>query len=155
MNARNIQPPPQQQQPTLPLNAATGAPAGTRGGQSTVSAPGGGVQQAAGGPVVDGGSLENLPMDKFVAAVQNAEATEQKQLLGEKLYSMIKHWHPEWVGKLTGMLLEIDNRELLAMIMDHRDEAATSNLRKRVDSALQVLVANKQQLASDHSKGGE
>jgi polyadenylate-binding protein len=147
MTARNIQPSTQQQ--AAPVNPSTG---GTPANRGPPSQP---VAQAP--PGVDGVSLELLPMEKFVALVQNADPAGQKQFLGEKLYSIIKQWHPDAVGKLTGMLLEIDNRELLGMIMDHRDDMPASTLRKKVDSALQVLENSKHlpKDSLDHPKGGE
>ena len=42
--------------------------------------------------------------------------TEQKQLLGERLFTMIHRITPSLAGKVTGMLLEIDNSELLHML---------------------------------------
>ncbi len=45
-----------------------------------------------------------------------AQPQEQKQMLGERLYPLIHTMHPEWAGKITGMLLEIDNAELLHML---------------------------------------
>jgi polyadenylate-binding protein len=138
MNARNIQQPPQQQ-PALPINSL---PSSAGGNRVTSGQPGPGEGKLS---AAEGISLDVISGENFVATVQNADSTEQKQLLGEKLYAMIKNWHPEWAGKLTGMLLEIENRELLAMIMDHREDVPASNLRKKVDSALQVLVANKSQ----------
>uniref|UniRef100_A0A8C1NYZ7 Polyadenylate-binding protein n=1 Tax=Cyprinus carpio TaxID=7962 RepID=A0A8C1NYZ7_CYPCA len=45
-----------------------------------------------------------------------APLKEQKQLLGERLYPLIQALHPTLAGKITGMLLEIDNSELLHML---------------------------------------
>ncbi|KAG9339706.1 hypothetical protein JZ751_023352, partial [Albula glossodonta] len=45
-----------------------------------------------------------------------APLMEQKQLLGERLYPLIHALHPTLAGKITGMLLEIDNSELLHML---------------------------------------
>ncbi|XP_042562810.1 embryonic polyadenylate-binding protein-like isoform X2 [Clupea harengus] len=45
-----------------------------------------------------------------------APLMEQKQLLGERLYPLIYALHPNLAGKITGMLLEIDNSELLHML---------------------------------------
>uniref|UniRef100_A0A8B9GXN8 Polyadenylate-binding protein n=1 Tax=Astyanax mexicanus TaxID=7994 RepID=A0A8B9GXN8_ASTMX len=45
-----------------------------------------------------------------------APLLEQKQLLGERLYPLIQALHPNLAGKITGMLLEIDNSELLHML---------------------------------------
>jgi len=46
----------------------------------------------------------------------SAPPAEQKQMLGERLFPMIADMHPELAGKITGMLLEIDNAELLHML---------------------------------------
>ena len=45
-----------------------------------------------------------------------APPQEQKQMLGERLFPLIQHMYPELSGKITGMLLEIDNSELLHML---------------------------------------
>ncbi|KAL1957442.1 hypothetical protein VTO42DRAFT_6010 [Malbranchea cinnamomea] len=57
---------------------------------------------------------------------------QQKQMLGEALYPKIHAQQPELAGKITGMLLEMDNTELLTLI---DDEAA---LRAKVEEALTV-----------------
>jgi polyadenylate-binding protein len=41
---------------------------------------------------------------------------EQKQMLGEVLYMRIANSQPELAGKITGMLLEMDNNELLNLL---------------------------------------
>lgn len=145
MTARNIQPPAQQQ--NVPLNPSSSAAA-------RVSAP---PSQPAGQPPVDGPNLESMPIDKFVTLVQNADASSQKQVLGEKIYSIIRQWYPDAAGKLTGMLLEIENRELLGLIAEYRDDSQESGLRRKVDSALQVLESSKHTAkdASVRPKGGE
>ncbi|PWW77315.1 Polyadenylate-binding protein/Hyperplastic disc protein [Tuber magnatum] len=56
----------------------------------------------------------------------------QKQLLGESLYPKIQRQHPELAGKITGMLLEMDNMELLALLDDEQALIA------KVDEALSV-----------------
>ena len=45
-----------------------------------------------------------------------APPQEQKQMLGERLFPLIHGMYPEMAGKITGMLLEIDNSELLHML---------------------------------------
>ncbi len=46
---------------------------------------------------------------------------EQKQMLGERFFPVIQQMHSELADKITGMLLEIDNSELL-----HRLESCES-----------------------------
>ena len=46
----------------------------------------------------------------------DAPPQEQKQMLGERLFPPIQRMHPDLAGKITGMLLEIDNSELLHML---------------------------------------
>jgi len=50
------------------------------------------------------------------AGLANATPQEQKQMLGERLFPLIQSMQPELAGKITGMLLEIDNTELLHML---------------------------------------
>ena len=65
-----------------------------------------------------------------------APPQEQKQMLGERLYPLIQTMHAEWAGKITGMLLEIDNAELLHML------ESRESLKAKVDEAVAVLQAH-------------
>lgn len=67
-----------------------------------------------------------------MAALNQASAPQQKQMLGEALYPKIHAQQPELAGKITGMLLEMDNEELLNLTGN--DQA----LREKVDEALTV-----------------
>ena len=46
----------------------------------------------------------------------SATQQQQKQMLGERLFPLIQVTHGDMAGKITGMLLEIDNSELLHML---------------------------------------
>lgn len=48
-------------------------------------------------------------------ALSTAPPTQQKQMLGEALYPKIHEMNPALAGKITGMLLEMSNEELLAL----------------------------------------
>lgn len=48
-------------------------------------------------------------------ALTAAPPTQQKQMLGEAIYPKIQIQQPELAGKITGMLLEMDNAELLTL----------------------------------------
>uniref|UniRef100_A0A673UPF3 Polyadenylate-binding protein n=1 Tax=Suricata suricatta TaxID=37032 RepID=A0A673UPF3_SURSU len=61
---------------------------------------------------------------------------EQKQMIGERLYPLIYDAHPQLAGKITGMLLEIDNSELLLML------ESPESLNAKVEEALAVLQAH-------------
>ncbi|KAG9516062.1 hypothetical protein KCU93_g9290, partial [Aureobasidium melanogenum] len=61
-----------------------------------------------------------------------AASRQQKQMLGEVLYPKIVKLQPQHAGKLTGMILEMDNNAILHLIAD--DVA----LRSEVDEALRV-----------------
>ncbi|KAK8879938.1 polyadenylate-binding protein [Apiospora arundinis] len=57
---------------------------------------------------------------------------QQKQMLGEMLFPKIAAIQPDLAGKITGMLLEMDNAELVNLIEDD------SALRAKVDEAMSV-----------------
>ncbi|XP_067867496.1 polyadenylate-binding protein 4 isoform X2 [Heterodontus francisci] len=65
-----------------------------------------------------------------------APPQEQKQMLGERLFPLIQSMHPSLAGKITGMLLEIDNSELLHML------ESPESLRSKVEEAVAVLQAH-------------
>lgn len=65
-----------------------------------------------------------------------APPQEQKQMLGERLYPLIHAIHSALAGKITGMLLEIDNSELLHML------ESPESLHSKVEEAVAVLQAH-------------
>jgi polyadenylate-binding protein len=78
------------------------------------------------------------------AALANATPQEQKQMLGERIFPLIQQMQPDLAGKITGMLLEIDNTELLHML------ESRESLKAKVEEAIAVLQAHqaKQMYAS-------
>lgn len=67
------------------------------------------------------------------SALAAAHPNDQKQMLGERLFPLIHDKFPTVAGKVTGMLLEMDNAEILHLLED-RDL-----LSSRVDEAVAVL----------------
>ncbi|KAF9936136.1 Protein phosphatase PP2A regulatory subunit B [Mortierella alpina] len=67
------------------------------------------------------------------AALAAADPDMQKQMVGEHLYPQVVLRQPEYAGKITGMLLEMDNGELLHLLEDSRA------LDVKVGQALSVL----------------
>lgn len=88
--------------PRGPVQAGRGGPRGV-------------LPQAQGGRVVapQVPHISSSGIDPAVFA--SSSAAQQKQLLGESLYPKIQRQHPDLAGKITGMLLEMDNMELLAL----------------------------------------
>lgn len=82
--------------------------------------------------------IPNDPEQLTAAALANASPQQQKQMLGERLYPLIYKLQPSLAGKITGMLLEIDNTELLHMLESH------DALLDKVNEAVAVLVAHQQ-----------
>jgi len=56
-----------------------------------------------------------IPAALTSQALSAATTTQQKQMLGEALYPKIHEMNPGLAGKITGMLLEMSNEELLAL----------------------------------------
>lgn len=65
-----------------------------------------------------------------------APPQEQKQMLGERLFPLIQRMYPDLAGKITGMLLEIDNSDLVHMLEDQ------TSLKGKVEEAVSVLQAH-------------
>lgn len=75
------------------------------------------------------------------SALASANAAEQKQMLGERLFPLIQQTHSELAGKITGMLLEMDNSELLHLLED------VNALKLKVKEAVKVLDEHNKSLA--------
>merc|ERR1712127_539195 len=72
-----------------------------------------------------------------LATLARMEKTDQKQTIGEQLYPKVKAlvMSDERAGKITGMLLELDNEDFLSIL----EPMADKNLRAKVDEAALVL----------------
>ncbi|KAI9889685.1 MAG: Protein phosphatase PP2A regulatory subunit B [Vezdaea aestivalis] len=95
-------------------------------GQSGRGMPPQGAQQVMGASSVQ--DLQAGLGDLSIAS----NPQQQKQMIGETLYPKIASLQPELAGKITGMLLEMENAELMALV---NDDAA---LRAKVDEAMSV-----------------
>lgn len=73
----------------------------------------GGPQGGRGGPAPMGGAPDLSASALLQNQLANAPPPQQKQILGEAIFPKISTLQPELAGKITGMLLEMDNQELV------------------------------------------
>ena len=81
-----------------------------------------------------GGNPQQEPLTAQLLA--SASPDQQKNMIGERLYPLIHAVQPELAGKITGMLLEMDNGELLHLL------EAPDALSSKIQEAINVLEAH-------------
>uniref|UniRef100_A0A7N5JPF7 Polyadenylate-binding protein 4-like n=1 Tax=Ailuropoda melanoleuca TaxID=9646 RepID=A0A7N5JPF7_AILME len=69
-----------------------------------------------------------------------ASATTQKSILGEKLVPLVQSIHPTLVGKISGILLEMDDAEILHMLK------YPEFLRAKINEVILILQSNQAQV---------
>lgn len=119
---------------------------GGGGGATRGGARGGGPGGGRGGkPQVGNGPERQYARDQqrpqqghdqgplTISSLATAPEDQKKQIIGERLFPLIKALQPGSAGKITGMLLEMDNGELLHLLENG------PSLKEKVDEALQVL----------------
>jgi len=77
---------------------------------------------------------EDLSDRLTTSRLANAPESQRKQLIGERLFPLVKVLQPHQAGKITGMLLEMDNGELLHLL------ESSAALKDKVEEAVQVLA---------------
>lgn len=114
----NRAPPPPQQGVRVPVQQRPTGPPPT---SAPVAPPQGVVGAAPDVPIIT------------PAQLAAASPMEQKQMLGEVIYMRIANSQPDLAGKITGMLLEMDNVELLHLV------ESPDAMNAKVNEALAVL----------------
>ncbi|XP_051132521.1 polyadenylate-binding protein 2-like [Andrographis paniculata] len=120
--------PPGRGMPDVPLQ-------GMAGGMLSVPYDVGGM------PMRDSGMSQPIPIGALASALANASPNEQRTMLGENLYPLVEQLEPETAAKVTGMLLEMDQTEVLHLL------ESPEALKAKVAEAMEVLrnVSQQQQ----------
>ncbi|KAI4364233.1 hypothetical protein MLD38_020355 [Melastoma candidum] len=101
-------------------------------GRTSRYVPNGRVRESHNGtggisPVSDP-SAATQGMEMLSSMLAAASPEQQKQILGERLYPLVQKQKPDLVAKITGMLLEMDNSELL-LLLESPDSLASKKSR--------------------------
>lgn len=75
----------------------------------------------------------SVPVGALASLLANAPPAEQRMMLGESLYPLVEQLEPESSAKVTGMLLEMDQTEVLHLL------ESPEALRAKVEEAMEVL----------------
>ncbi|KAF3615680.1 Polyadenylate-binding protein 2 [Capsicum annuum] len=94
-------------------------------------------------PMRDAGLSQPVPVGALASALANASPTEQRTMLGENLYPLVEQLEPDTAAKVTGMLLEMDQTEVLHLL------ESPEALKAKVAEAMEVLRNVSQQPSSN------
>ncbi|XVF36312.1 hypothetical protein REPUB_Repub19eG0047300 [Reevesia pubescens] len=139
------QPLPLMQQPMLPRGRVYRYPPGRNMPEVPMSSVGGGMLSVpydmGGMPLRDAGIGQPMPIPALATALANATPEQQRTMLGESLYPLVERLERDSAAKVTGMLLEMDQTEVLHLL------ESPDALKAKVAEALEVLrtVAAQQQ----------
>ncbi|KAK1281794.1 putative polyadenylate-binding protein [Acorus calamus] len=93
--------------------------------------------------VVTSGSAPNAQGTEMLSSMLAAASPQQqKQMLGERLFPLVQNIKFDLAAKITGMLLEMDNSELLLLL------ESPEALSAKVEEAVQVLKISKVKVGS-------
>ncbi|XP_042496164.1 polyadenylate-binding protein 2-like [Macadamia integrifolia] len=119
--------PPGRNMPDVPM------PAGVAGGMLSMPYDMGGM------PLRDATMSQPIPISALASALANATPEQQRTMLGESLYPLVDQLEHEMAAKVTGMLLEMDQTEVLHLL------ESPEALKAKVAEAMEVLRNVQQQ----------
>eukprot|EP00262_Sarcandra_glabra_P014007 TRINITY_DN3996_c1_g1_i1.p1 TRINITY_DN3996_c1_g1~~TRINITY_DN3996_c1_g1_i1.p1 ORF type:complete len:627 (+),score=105.88 TRINITY_DN3996_c1_g1_i1:119-1999(+) len=137
---------PHMQQPAQSINALKDVGNQQWAGQ-TKYVPNGRPREMSNGSTIPSSASNSLGAGSEMLSSMLAAATpqHQKQILGERLFPLVEKLKCDLAAKITGMLLEMDNSELLLLLESPESLAA------KVEEAVQVLKLSKTKVASQDS----
>jgi len=121
------------------MSGGRGGPMMSRGGGGGYrGGPGDFYTMYGGGP--SSGMMPSMMSGGLTAtSLASAPPEAQKQMLGERLYPLVYAQEPSFASKITGMLLDMDNGELLHLL------ESPESLTGKVSEALSLLQPQQQQ----------
>jgi len=99
------------------------------------------VPYDVGMPLRDASLSQQIPVGALASALANASPEQQRTMLGENLYPLVEQLEPDNAAKVTGMLLEMDQTEVLHLL------ESPEALKAKVAEAMDVLRNVAQQQA--------
>ncbi|BAF23429.1 polyadenylate-binding protein 2 [Oryza sativa Japonica Group] len=93
-------------------------------------------------PLSDAGAPPQVPIGALASALANSPPDQQRLMLGESLYPLVDQLEHDQAAKVTGMLLEMDQTEVLHLI------ESPDALKAKVAEAMEVLRNAQQQQAN-------
>lgn len=141
---QNQQPVPLMQQQMLPRGRVYRYPSGRALPDGPMPGVGGMFSvpyDLSGMPLRDPALSQPVPIGTLASALANATPEQQRTMLGENLYPLVEQLEPDNAAKVTGMLLEMDQTEVLHLL------ESPEALKAKVAEAMEVLrnVAQQQQ----------
>jgi polyadenylate-binding protein len=143
------QPAPLMQHQMLPRGRMYRYPPGRNMQEVPMPGVGGGMLSVpydmGGMPLRDHSVGQPMPMQALATALANASPEQQRTMLGESLYPLVDQLEHDNAAKVTGMLLEMDQTEVLHLL------ESPDALKAKVEEAMDVLrkVAQQANNASD------
>lgn len=95
-------------------------------------------------PPVDGQRPGPMPIAALASALASATPERQREMLGEQLFPLVEQLEPNNAGKVTGMLLEMDETEVLHLI------ESPDALKMKVGEAMDILRQTSESNAAEH-----
>eukprot|EP01018_Ginkgo_biloba_P010741 Gb_11504 [translate_table: standard] len=84
-------------------------------------------------PAADSGISQPLPIGTLASTLANSTPEQQRTMLGESLYPLVDQLEHDHAAKVTGMLLEMDQTEVLHLL------ESPEALKAKVAEAMEVL----------------
>ncbi|KAF9601690.1 hypothetical protein IFM89_022110 [Coptis chinensis] len=140
------QPMPMMQQQMLPRGRMYRYPPGRNMGEVPIPGVAGGMlpvpYDMTGMPLRDAAMAQPVPIGTLATALANATPEQQRTMLGESLYPLVDQLEHDLAAKVTGMLLEMDQPEVLHLL------ESPEALKAKVAEAMEVLRSVSQQPSS-------